>query len=313
MAEQPFLDLEIPGALDEIRIDRAVATVLDCSRSQAETLLDAGAVLIDGKVVTRQALRVRAGSRLTITEGLIVPQLEPEADVLFEVMAEDKHFVVINKPAGLVVHPGAGHSSGTLVSGLLWRYPEIAQLAGSAAGESDRPGIVHRLDRGTSGLLVVARTPLGATSLSAQIAERSVERRYWGMVEGLVSDNRGVVDAPIGRSTRFPTRMVVTRAGKVARTHYEVDHRREESARSIMSFSLETGRTHQIRVHMAAIGHPIVNDDRYGTASTEVLVENRYALHAIQLAFDHPESGERVLVRASLPDDLTALEEAAAS
>ncbi|MEI6453630.1 MAG: RluA family pseudouridine synthase, partial [Actinomycetes bacterium] len=257
------------------------------------------------------ALRVHAGSRLTITEGLIVQQLEPEADVAFDVITEDEHFVVINKPAGLVVHPGAGHGSGTLVSGLLWRYPEIAKLAGSAAGEADRPGIIHRLDRGTSGLLVVARTALGASSLSAQIAQRSVERRYWGMVEGLVSDNRGVVDAPIGRSTRFPTRMVVTRAGKVARTHYEVDDRREKSARSIMGFSLETGRTHQIRVHMAAIGHPIVNDDRYGTASTDVLVENRYALHAIQLAFDHPESGERVLVKASLPDDLAALEEAA--
>ena len=211
---------------------------------------------------------------------------------------------MIDKPAGLVVHPGAGHHDGTLVGGLLARYPDIAALVDSGVCPADRPGIVHRLDKGTSGLMVVARTEMAYTALVAQLADRTMRRRYLALVEGLVADDRGEIDAPIGRSTRTPTKMAVSSNGRSARTGYTVLERRSEPRElTLLELSLESGRTHQIRVHMAAIGHPVVGDARYG-APDRRLGSGRFFLHAGRLAFTHPGSHERVEFAVPLPEDL---------
>jgi 23S rRNA pseudouridine1911/1915/1917 synthase len=218
------------------------------------------------------------------------------------VVHEDAEVIVIDKPAGLVVHPGAGHADGTLVNGLLARFPELA-----AVGDPARPGIVHRLDAGTSGLLVVARTPPAYASLTAQLGERSVERAYDTLVAGRVENDEGVVDAPIGRSTREPTRMAVRADGRAARTRYLVVSRwTEPQAVSRLECRLETGRTHQIRVHLAAIGHPVVGDVRYGGGRSALPLDRPF-LHAARLRFRHPGTGEPVAFASSLPPDLQAV------
>jgi 23S rRNA pseudouridine1911/1915/1917 synthase len=202
------------------------------------------------------------------------------------------------------VHPGAGHHDGTLVGGLLDRFPDLARLAADGVCAPDRPGIVHRLDKGTSGLLVVARTEEAYTSLVAQLAARTVERRYLALVEGEVVDERGEVDAPIGRSTRTPTKMAIAAGGRSARTGYTVvDRRPGPPPTTLVELSLQSGRTHQIRVHMAAIGHPVVGDARYGTPDKR-LGAGRFFLHAFRLAFIHPGNGQRVEFSSPLPADL---------
>ncbi len=213
---------------------------------------------------------------------------------------EDDDVVVVDKPAGLVVHPGAGHITGTLVHGLLARYPELASV-----GAVERPGIVHRLDKDTSGLLLVARTDTAYRSLTNQLKDRSITRRYVALVWGQLEAPRGVIDAPIGRSARTPTRMTVSARGRDARTSYEViEEYAEPVAASLVSCSLDTGRTHQIRVHLAAIGHPVVGDDRYGGKREPAANLRRFFLHAAQLGFDHPRTGVRIELESPLPDDL---------
>lgn len=274
------------------------------TRSAATDLVAAGAVIVDGAAVTRGADRLAAGQSLQIAlpeeTGSDPPAAQSE--VVVPVVFEDEHVVVVDKPADLVVHPGAGNDQGTLVNGLLARYPELASVGD--ATDPVRPGIVHRLDKGTSGLLVVARSLQAHESLVAQLATRSVERRYRTLVWGHPDSNRGVVDAPIGRSTRQPTRMAVTAGGKEARTSYEVVELFDEPAPlALLTCRLETGRTHQIRVHLSAIGHPVVGDDRYH-GWRESLPCPRPFLHAEHLAFDHPATGLRVGFDSALPDDL---------
>jgi 23S rRNA pseudouridine1911/1915/1917 synthase len=211
--------------------------------------------------------------------------------------------IVVDKAPGLVVHPGAGHARGTLVGGLLARFPDLGNLASAGVCPPERPGVVHRLDKGTSGLLVVARTAGAYASLVGQLAARTVDRRYVALVRGAVADERGEVDAPIGRSARTPTRMAVSASGKPARTAYTVLERL--GGTTLLSLTLRTGRTHQIRVHLAAIGHPVVGDERYGSPE-RTLGPGRFFLHAGALAFDHPGTGERVSFSSPLPDDLEA-------
>jgi 23S rRNA pseudouridine1911/1915/1917 synthase len=212
---------------------------------------------------------------------------------------------VIDKPAGLVVHPGAGHQEGTLVGGLLAMFPDLSLLVESGVCSGDRPGIVHRLDKGTSGLLAVARTESAYRALVAQLADRSMARRYLTLVEGEVTDDRGEVDAPIGRSTRTPTKMAIAAGGRPAKTGYTVLTRRyDPRPATLLEVSLNSGRTHQIRVHMAAIGHPVVGDARYGQVDHD-LPTGRFFLHAFELGFTHPASGERMEFSAPLPADLT--------
>ena len=293
--------VEVPGPLDGERIDRVVAMVTEVSRTEATQLVRDGAVRVDGVVATRGADRLTAGVELAIEVPARAVEEGPaaEPDILVPVVHQDDHVIVVDKPAELVVHPGAGHHGGTMVNGLLARFPEIATV-----GERDRPGIVHRLDRGTSGLLVVARTPQAYESLVEQLSARTVERRYRALVWGHPESPRGVVDAPIGRSPRTPTKMAVTERGKPARTRYEVMATYEQPASvSVLTCHLETGRTHQIRVHLAAIRHPVVGDDRY-RGVRESLPCPRTFLHAEHLGFVHPVTGESLSFDSALPDDL---------
>jgi len=213
----------------------------------------------------------------------------------------DADVIVVAKPAGLVVHPGAGHHHGTLVHGLLARYPEIAEV-----GDRARPGIVHRLDRETSGLMVVARTARAYEALVDALGSREVEREYEALVWGHPDSARGLIDAPIGRSSTRRTRMAVRKEGKDARTSYEVREWFTHPEVALLTCRLETGRTHQIRVHLAAIGHPVVGDRSYG-GSRSGLVLGRPFLHARRLAFAHPVTGERLAFEEPMPADLEAV------
>ncbi len=300
----------VPAALEGVRVDKAVALVADLSRSAVNALIDGGRVRIDGTPVTSRRTVLRSGQELTVEPDAAAAVTVPEADptVTFTVVHDDPDLIVVDKPAGLVVHPGAGHRTGTLVHGLLARYPDLAALAAEADIDPERPGIVHRLDRGTSGLMVVARTPEAYRTLVERLGARQVTRRYEALVMGSVEGDSGVVDAPIGRSASSPTRMAVSRRGKEARTHYRVEQRFDQPAPATrLSVFLETGRTHQIRVHLAAIGHPVVGDVAYGRGRVlSGATISRPFLHAGVLAFDHPRTDQAVAWEARLPDDLQA-------
>jgi 23S rRNA pseudouridine1911/1915/1917 synthase len=295
----------VPAAMAGERVDRIVAMVTGCSRAEVAGLIDAGEVLVDGQVVTTRSTRLAAGVTVEVTfvaEAERGP-LEPDPSVVVPIVHEDDHLLVIDKPAGLVVHPGAGNRTGTLVHGLLARYPELLGVG----DDPDRPGVVHRLDKGTSGLLLVARTEDAYEELVAALSAREVHRDYRTLVWGHVESPRGLIDAPIGRSTREPTRMSIDERGKEARTHYEVLRRANEPvAVTEVACALETGRTHQIRVHFRSIGHPVVGDIRYDGAR-QSLPFGRPALHAERLRLDHPISGEPLDFRSSLPADLVGL------
>ncbi len=303
------LELVIPETLAGWRVDRALAMVTGRSRAETLRLVEAGLVSVAGKVVSKASTPLEAGQHL---EAVVPPlpsgRVDADAMVPVDVVLEDRDFVIVNKRPEQVVHPGAGQMTGTLVAGLLARYPEMSQLVDLGRCEAPRPGVVHRLDKGTSGLLVVARTIEGYDSLSRQAAEHSMERTYWAMAEGHLADDRGVIDAPIGRSLREATMMAVRADGRSARTHYEVVERLERPhAATLVELRLETGRTHQIRVHLAALGHPVVNDQRYGHRRERRLGEGRFFLHSRFLTLAHPRTGERVSASASLPADLLAL------
>ena len=294
----------IPASLADVRIDRVVSLVADVSRSAAAALIESGAVTLDGQVVTAGKEKVALGQTITVDVAQAAGPELPQADgsVALEVVHADDDVIVVNKPAALVVHPGAGNKTGTLVNFLLHTYPEIAEV-----GDPLRPGIVHRLDAGTTGLIVVARTQHAYESLVAQLAVRTVSRVYSTLVWGNPVSVNGVIDAPIGRDQRDPTRMAVVVDGKPSRTHYALEHSYHSPKESaLLECRLETGRTHQIRVHLASIGHPVVGDAQYGGVRPG-LSPRRPMLHARELAFDHPRDGERRTFTAELPSDFAAL------
>lgn len=262
--------------------------------------VDESQVLIDGGVQTKASTKLSAGQVVTMLSDPIVqaPAVLGDSTVVFGVVQEDPSVIVVDKPAGLVVHPAPGHPDRTLCNGLLARFPEVANV-----GDRARPGIVHRLDRMTSGLLVVARTDQAYRSLSEQLAEHRVERTYTCVVVGHPAARAGVVDAPIGRSRRNPLRMTVATGAKPARTHFEVVELFEDPKYALMRCRLETGRTHQIRVHMSSIGHPVLGDEFYGGERPGNGLERMF-LHASELGFEHPVSGEWTDVSSPLPDDL---------
>jgi 23S rRNA pseudouridine1911/1915/1917 synthase len=307
------IDLEVPTMLDGVRLDRAVSFLTGLSRAEAARLIADGRVRVDGGVQTRRSAALRSGAALRVDDpGSVLVPVRAEPDVAFDVVFSDDDVVVVDKPWDVVVHPGAGRRDGTLVGGILARFPDVARLVATGDSEPDRPGIVHRLDRGTSGLLVVARTPRAVQSLAAQMAGHTASRRYVALVHGHVADDRGLIDAPVGRSSRQPTLMTVSSAGRDARTGYEVVARVEEPfPATLVIATLETGRTHQVRVHMAAIGHAVVGDSRYGKGQAsnrpDELAPGRFFLHAFELAFDHPADQERAAFRSPLPADLAAL------
>jgi 23S rRNA pseudouridine1911/1915/1917 synthase len=295
----------VPRAPDGQRLDRVVALVAACSRAEAAVLVDEGAVAVGGRPVTARSHRVSEGDVLDLAlpaapEGDGLPAADPDLPV--PVVYEDADLVVVDKPAGLVVHPGAGQPSGTLVNGLVARYPEML-----AVGEPDRPGIVQRLDKGTSGLLLVARSPAAYDALVAMLAARVVDRRYRALAWGTLDAATGLVDAPIARSSRDRTRMAVSVRGKEARTRYEVVRAYHEPVTvTELRCRLETGRTHQIRVHLASIGHPVVGDTRYGGARQSLPVPRPF-LHAEHLALAHPVTGEPLVFDSPLPADLAGV------
>jgi 23S rRNA pseudouridine1911/1915/1917 synthase len=296
---------EIPPALAGERLDRIVALVTNASRADAAALVVAGGVLVDGEVNTSGKQRLLLGQVIDVDETKLPMPALPAADptVAFTVVYQDEHVIVVDKPAGVVVHPGAGNAGGTLVNGLLEKYPEIASI-----GEAHRPGIVHRLDIGTSGLMVVARSVRAYHSLVYALAQRDVRRVYRTLVWGHLDNPNGVIDAPIGRDHRDPMRMAVVVDGKSARTRYEVLNEYSEPAEATsLECRLESGRTHQIRVHLAAIGHPVVGDGTYGGIRHGISTPRPF-LHAAELEFAHPESNDPMMFNSPLPEDLAAVE-----
>ena len=294
----------IPPALAGERLDRVVAMLTGASRSDAAALVDRGAVVLDEQVVTSRSHRVPAGAVVEVEapEPAGDEELVPDPWVVVPVVYEDADLLVVDKPAGLVVHPGAGQRGGTMVHGLLARYPEIAEV-----GQPDRPGVVHRIDKGTSGLLLVARSPAAYEALVGMLAAHRVDRRYRALVWGWVEAPTGMVDAPIGRSQRDRTRMAVTLRGREAITRYEVRRRFDHPVTvTELACTLATGRTHQIRVHMASIGHPVVGDDRYGGRRSTLPLRRQW-LHAEHLGLDHPVTGEPLSFDSPLPDDLVTV------
>jgi len=307
----PTVDLVVPGALGGARVDRVVSLLSGLPRRVVADLVEAGSVRLDGRTVASRSTTVRTGQRLEVDAHPEEPDVPvPDPSVAFSVVHEDAELIVVNKPAGLVVHHGAGHRGGTLVDGLLARYPDLGALADAVGGDPDRPGIVHRLDKGTSGLLVVARTPGAYRSLAQQFRAHSAGREYLVLAAGTVEADEGTVDAPIGRSTRQRTRMAVTARGRQARTEYRVVTRYLEPVpTSLLEARLDTGRTHQVRVHLAAIGHPVIGDERYGRSLARPrpivaeMASGRLFLHALRLSLDHPAGG-RATWDAPVPDDL---------
>jgi 23S rRNA pseudouridine1911/1915/1917 synthase len=289
--------LSVPVADAGARLDRWLAArVPELSRARLQALIDAGHVRVDGGI-PKASRRLAGGEHVSLEIPAAPPEtLTPEA-IALTVLYEDDDVLVVDKPVGMVVHPGAGHPTGTLAAAVLAHAPGTAGVGGPR-----RPGIVHRLDKDTSGLLVMAKTGRAYDSLTAQLVARTVTRRYRAVVHGRVKAGEGVVDAPIGRHPRDRVRMAVVARGKRAVTRYRVLERFPHF--SDLDVRLETGRTHQIRVHMASLGHPVAGDDLYGGRAGRAPLPvslGGLALHAAELAFVHPVTESRLQFASPLP------------
>ena len=290
---------EIPASLSGQRLDRALSLLTGRSRSAVAKLVAQGCVFVDDQVVEAGSVRVAAGSMVEISEsGASEPsERKRTAPVPLDVLHADADIVVVNKPAGVVTHPGSGHETGTLADALVEQYPETAGV-----GQPDRPGIVHRLDRGTSGVLVCARSARAYSALVEQLSQRHVRRIYAALTKGHPPSPTGTIDAPIGRDREHRTLMAVTAEGRAARTHYSVvETLTQPSPATLLRCQLETGRTHQIRVHLASIGLPLMGDATYGVPDPFGI--GRPLLHAFSLALAHPASGSEMRFEAPIPDD----------
>ncbi len=344
----PTKSFSVPATLAGERVDRAISLVLDMPRAKVSSLVAAGKVMVDGIPPSQRSKLLVEGQVVEVTVGEYVPDVAiADSTVAFKVVYADEWIAVIDKPAGLVVHHGAAHASGTLVDGLLAKFPGLGQLAAMGAMDAARPGIVHRLDRETSGLMVVGLTPQAFSTLSAAMAARQVERHYTALVSGTVPEARGSVDAPVGRMPGNPTSMGVTVTGRHAVTHYTVQARFARPVEtSLLDVRLETGRTHQIRVHMSSISHPVIGDTRYKGPSWKSLGlgggliaearegvtvigegvdgagpgdgavdgdppaplgEGRIFLHACRLSLEHPVTGRHMEWQSPLPSELVSV------
>jgi len=298
------LEWTVTQSMAGLRLDQALAQLLpQHSRSRLQTWIRAGHISIDGRVGQSCKLRLCGDEHLcfdiaALTEAeTAAKQNTPEAEAIpLQMVYVDDALIVVNKPAGLVTHPGAGNWRGTMQNALLHYAPELASIP--------RCGIVHRLDKATSGLLVVARTPEAQTSLVRQLQARSVRRLYLAVARGLVRSD-GEVNAPIARHPRARTRMAVRTGGKEALTRYRVLEHFPNA--TLLECSLATGRTHQIRVHLAALGHPLLGDIQYGGKAAVLSHIDRQALHAWQLVLQHPCSGETMRWESEPPEDFTRL------
>jgi 23S rRNA pseudouridine1911/1915/1917 synthase len=281
------------------RLDTAISRhVPDLSRAAAQRLIKGGKVTVNGQL-SKPSYRVQAGDEIVAHIPLELPdQVLPE-DIPLDIVHEDDTLLVVSKPAGMVVHPALGHSSGTLVNAVLAHCPGIGEVGGP-----DRAGIVHRLDKDTSGLILVAKDDETRTALQRQFKRRQVTKTYLALVEEQVQPKEGIIEAPIGRDKRQRKKMAVVRRGREARTMYRAieyfpDH-------TLLEVRPHTGRTHQVRVHLAWMGYPVVGDTVYGRRRQRLL-KSRHFLHAKQLRFTHPAAGEEVEFEAPLPPELTAV------
>ncbi|MGQ9627601.1 MAG: RluA family pseudouridine synthase, partial [Anaerolineae bacterium] len=279
-----------------LRLDKYIAGQLEAlSRSAAQKLIKEGNITVNGQIV-RPSYLVEKGDFILICLPPEPEGLRPEA-IPLDILYSDENIIVVNKPSGMVVHPAFGHRQGTLVNALLAHFPELSL----PENEKDRPGIVHRLDKDTSGLLVVARNEKARRDLQAQFKERRVEKKYLALVEGRLSPPQGRIEAPIGRDRRQRKRMAVLKDGRPARTSYHVLE--YFSQHTLLEVTPETGRTHQIRVHLAFIKHPIGGDRVYGPRRQKLELERPF-LHAFLLGFHNPSDGKYVEFRADLPPEL---------
>jgi 23S rRNA pseudouridine1911/1915/1917 synthase len=286
-------EIEVPPDAAGMRLDRFLAGPLG-SRAHAQTLIESAQVRVDGQVRPKRHL-VTPGERIEVEEEPGAGTAAEPSDAPFSVAYEDEHLLIIDKPAGLVVHPARGHWTGTLAQALAGR--------GAGGEESWRAGIVHRLDRDTSGLLVVAKSDAVHRALKALLAARRIRREYLTLVDGHPPARTGTIDAPIGRHRRDRVLMSIdTDHPREARTHFQVERLLADAA--LLRVVLETGRTHQVRVHLAAIGHPVCGDRQYGAPGRYGL--ERQFLHAARLAFEHPVTGAALDVTSPLPADLAA-------
>lgn len=286
------------------RLDRYVTTILsELSRTAVQQLIANGSALVNGK-------KSKAGYLLREGDEIQISSLAPVSDagsarptaMPLDIVYEDQDLLVVNKPAGMVVHPAPGHHDDTLVNALLAYEPSLKD-----AGESQRPGIVHRLDKDTSGLIIVAKNARAQAALVEQMQRHAIIKRYLALVDGNVALDQGSIDAPIGRDPRHRQQMAITSVGsREARTHFKVLER--YARHTLLLLELETGRTHQIRLHLKAIGHPVVGDPVYGSGSVFKRAPlHRQFLHASQLRFTHPFTGEMIELEAPLPPDLQAV------
>nr|WP_122013570.1 RluA family pseudouridine synthase [Maliibacterium massiliense] len=285
------------------RLDVFLAAHGVATRSMAQHLIRQGCVQVAGKACAQVSCKLKAGAQVTA----IIPPPAPMAlvgeDIPLQILYEDSDLIVINKPRGLVVHPAAGNETGTLVQALLYHCGDLSGIGGAL-----RPGIVHRLDKDTTGSLVVAKSDMAHQSLSAQIKQRSVLRRYWAIVDGNIKQDEGLIEAPIGRHPVHRKRMAVVPNGREAATEYRV-LARFGGQYTFVELHLRTGRTHQIRVHMASIGHPVTGDPLYGAKKCKLGMLEAQALHARLLGFAHPRTGVQMTFEAPLfPDFAKALE-----
>ena len=315
------LEFVVSDVLDGVRLDKALSALyVDLSRSMIQNLIGKGVVLLDGNDVKVASIKVRAGQSISLHVPEAEPAIPQAEDIPLDVLFEDKDVIVINKPAGLVVHPGAGNWSGTLVNALLYHCGDSL----SGIGGVVRPGIVHRLDKDTSGVMIAAKNDAAHKSLSEQLAERTLSRVYHALVLGVPMPIKGKVDLPVDRNRRNRLKMaVVNKGGRHAVTHY---HMLQDffGACSLVKCSLETGRTHQIRVHMEALGYPILGDLFYGPQQTQVkstflkagydqkLVDlvlqlKRQMLHAKAIEFVHPRTNDLMKFECELSDDFSKL------
>jgi 23S rRNA pseudouridine1911/1915/1917 synthase len=300
--EKRFLSIQA----DEVglRLDRYLTSVLTgISRTTVQQLIVDGSVLVNGSP-SKPGYALRSGDEVqvySLAQKNKATNVKPQALPL-NIVYEDKDLLVVNKAAGMVVHPAPGHHDDTLVNALLSRYPDIQK-----EGTEQRPGIIHRLDKDTSGLIIVARNAATQVALAEQMKRQEIVKRYLALVEGVVSLDQCSIDAPIGRNPRHRQQMAITAVGsREARTHFRVLERFQRH--TLLLVELETGRTHQIRVHLKAIGHPIVGDSVYGSGSViRGSTLKRQFLHAYQLRFTHPTTGAIMDLEAPLPDDLKAV------
>lgn len=284
----------VPPECAQQRLDMFAAEHAQVTRSRMGQLIEQGCVRVDGQAVTKAGQKLRAGAEVAWHVPPPKTSLLTPEDVALPILYEDADVAVVCKPHGMVVHPSAGHSQGTLVHALLYHLTDLSGIGGEA-----RPGIVHRLDKDTSGLLLVAKHDAAHQALSAQLKARTMQKNYVAVVQGGFSQDVGEINAPIARDPKDRKRMAVVPGGRDALTRYRVAGRWRGAA--ILCVRLVTGRTHQIRVHLRSIGHPLLGDPIYGGKQQQAC--SRLMLHAYRLSFDQPITGERITVTAPWPDD----------